>query len=186
MVAYNFGLRRKQLTEQKGTGDLFEPLRLLKHCRSLGAGGLQASLGVMHGEPVRALRDYAAVPEEDLAQVAAGDPAVVRLDAISGGSFEGRLVRIRPRGEIRDNKQVFVAEVELENVSEQLRPGMKGRRRLIVHSPKTEHLGKSSRPIPLFPELLPALQEAHRTRPADAVYVVGANHRATACTPSGS
>jgi sugar phosphate isomerase/epimerase len=59
LVAYDVGLRRKQLAQNDPKIDLFEPLTLLKHCRGLGAGGMQASLGVLEADRVRALRDYA-------------------------------------------------------------------------------------------------------------------------------
>lgn len=76
--------------------------------------------------PLDRLTAELAVPEEDLEQVAENSEAVIRLDAVPGSSLEGRIVRIRPRGELRDNKQVFVAEVDLGNATEKLRPGMKG------------------------------------------------------------
>lgn len=59
LVAYNVGLRRKLLAERDPKFDLFEPLTLLKHCRTLGAGGMQASLGALDAGKVRGLRDYA-------------------------------------------------------------------------------------------------------------------------------
>lgn len=59
LVAYNVGLRRKLLAERDPRVDLFEPLTLLKHCHRLGAGGMQASLGVLNVEQIRGLRDYA-------------------------------------------------------------------------------------------------------------------------------
>ncbi len=59
LVAYNAGLRRKLLAERDPKVDLFEPLTLLKHCHRLGAGGMQASLGVLNAEQVRGLREYA-------------------------------------------------------------------------------------------------------------------------------
>ena len=39
--------------------DLFEPLTFLKHCQSLGAGGMQANLGTMQRKAVTQLRDFA-------------------------------------------------------------------------------------------------------------------------------
>lgn len=58
LVAYDLGLRRKLLAEHDPKSELFEPLTLLKHCHALGAGGLQASLGVLDAERRRNLRDY--------------------------------------------------------------------------------------------------------------------------------
>jgi integrase len=47
------------------------------------------------------------------------------------------------------------------------------RGRMIVHSPKTEHhQGKDMRQVPLFPELVPHLQEAFDHAPAGIEYVI--------------
>lgn len=43
--------------------DLFEPLTFLKHCHSVGAGGMQVSLGVLDAARVKSLRDFAAAHE---------------------------------------------------------------------------------------------------------------------------
>ena len=60
LVIYNCSLRRKLIQQQDPKSDLFEPLTFLKHCRDLGAGGMQASLGVLDAAQVRMLRDFAA------------------------------------------------------------------------------------------------------------------------------
>ena len=59
LVIYNCRLRRQWLQRQNPESDLFEPLTFLKHCRKLGAGGMQAALGTLDFDAVRALRDYA-------------------------------------------------------------------------------------------------------------------------------
>jgi len=59
LVLYDCSIRRKQMLEKNPQFDLFEPLTFLKHCRGLGAGGMQASLGVPDADAVRELRDYA-------------------------------------------------------------------------------------------------------------------------------
>lgn len=76
--------------------------------------------------PLNRLRAELAVPEEDLEQVHDGAPVTIWLDAVGGRNWEATVERIRPRGELRDNLQVFVAETELNNVDDNLRPGMKG------------------------------------------------------------
>lgn len=60
LVAYNCGIRRKWMRERDPAFDLFEPLTFLKHCHSIGAGGMQAALGVLDATRVKALRDFAA------------------------------------------------------------------------------------------------------------------------------
>jgi sugar phosphate isomerase/epimerase len=59
LVAYDCGFRRKWLGQQNPPFDLFEPFTFLKHCRQLGAGGMQASLGVLEADRARSLREYA-------------------------------------------------------------------------------------------------------------------------------
>ncbi len=59
LVAYSCGLRRKQQAKLDPQAALFEPLALLKHCRDIGVGGMQASLGVLDIEHVSSLRDFA-------------------------------------------------------------------------------------------------------------------------------
>lgn len=60
LVAFDCSLRRKWLQQRDPKFDLFEPLAFLKHCHSVGAGGMQASLGVLDATRVKALRDFAA------------------------------------------------------------------------------------------------------------------------------
>jgi sugar phosphate isomerase/epimerase len=60
LVAFNCAIRRKWLQQREPQSDLFEPLTFLKHCRDVGAGGMQASLGVLDATHVRTLRDFAA------------------------------------------------------------------------------------------------------------------------------
>ncbi len=60
LVIYNCSLRRTWLRQTDPSADLFEPLRFLQHCRALGAGGMQANLGVLEPQPIRQLREFAA------------------------------------------------------------------------------------------------------------------------------
>jgi sugar phosphate isomerase/epimerase len=59
LVIYDCGLRRKWLQQRDPKFDLFEPLTFLQHCRKIGAGGMQASLGVLDAARVRTLREFA-------------------------------------------------------------------------------------------------------------------------------
>lgn len=67
-----------------------------------------------------------AVSEEETRHAQPGQDVTIRLAAFPGVTWTGRLERIHPRSEIRDQKNVFVAEVALENDARLLRPGMKG------------------------------------------------------------
>ncbi len=59
LVAFNCAFRRKWMQQRDPKFDLFEPLSFLKHCRDVGAGGMQTSLGVLDAARVKALRDFA-------------------------------------------------------------------------------------------------------------------------------
>lgn len=71
-----------------------------------------------------------AVPDDEISHVRPGQSVDIRLDAYPGRAWAAPLERIQPRAEIRDEENVFVAEIELENVDERLRPGMKGRAKI--------------------------------------------------------
>ncbi len=66
------------------------------------------------------------IRDEDVAGVEIGQKAAVKLDAFPGMTWHGMIDKIHPRSEIRDSKNVFIAEVSLPRESETLRPGMKG------------------------------------------------------------
>ena len=58
-------------------------------------------------------------------------------------------------------------------------------RRIRVPSPKTEHQGKESRMIPMFPELRVALEEAWELAAEGAVYVIDEQYRKAANRKTG-
>lgn len=60
LVAFNCAIRRKWLQQRDPKFDLFEPLTFLKHCRDVGAGGMQVSLGVLEAARGKSLRDFTA------------------------------------------------------------------------------------------------------------------------------
>jgi len=60
LVAFNCSIRRKWMQQQDPKFDLFEPLTFLKHCHSVGAGGMQVSLGVLDAARVKSLKEFAA------------------------------------------------------------------------------------------------------------------------------
>lgn len=68
-----------------------------------------------------------AVAETDIGYVEQGETVDVRLDAFPHRRYREVICRIHPQAELRDNEQVFIAEVELRNDDAVLRPGMVGR-----------------------------------------------------------
>ena len=67
-----------------------------------------------------------AVPAEDIAQVSVGNPVTIWIDGQEDDPLEAEISRIHPRSEIRDARNVFVAEIKVNNEEERFRPGMKG------------------------------------------------------------
>ena len=71
------------------------------------------------------------VPEHDVTFAQSGMKTVVRLDAFPLETQRGSLTRINPRAELRDNTNVFVAEMVVANTNQSLRPGMRGTARIV-------------------------------------------------------
>jgi sugar phosphate isomerase/epimerase len=60
LVTYCQSLLRRQQKQRAAEDDLFAPLTFLKHCRSLGAGGMQVPLGNLTTEQAETLQRQAA------------------------------------------------------------------------------------------------------------------------------
>lgn len=82
--------------------------------------------------PLEKVKLELSVSEEELRYVRAGMKVTARLEGIQHDTVQGTVNTVFPRSEIRDGKNVFVAEVELQNPQQSLRPGMSGHAR--VHS----------------------------------------------------
>jgi len=67
------------------------------------------------------------VPEEDISHVREGQTAYFKLASFPGEKWAVRVDRMTPRSELRDGKNVFICEGEVDNADRQLRPGMKGK-----------------------------------------------------------
>lgn len=67
-----------------------------------------------------------AVPEREIDRIRLGQTVSVKLDSQWWTSLDGRVERIYPRAEIRDDANVFIVESTIENGDGKLRPGMKG------------------------------------------------------------
>lgn len=71
-----------------------------------------------------------AVPEGEIQYVLAEQEMVLRLDAYAASKWKASISKIHPRAEIRDDRNVFIAEAVLRDSEGVLRPGMKGQARL--------------------------------------------------------
>lgn len=82
--------------------------------------------------PLNALIVEIAIPEADISRVRVGMETRISLDARQGNSRVAKIARIHPRSEMRDGQSVFVAEAELANDQQDIRPGMLGQARVSV------------------------------------------------------
>ena len=80
--------------------------------------------------PLDPIRMEVAVPAEELPHVRPGLTVQIRIDGEGGEVIEGSISKIRPRSEIRNERNVFIAEVNIPNRDGHLRPGMEGAARI--------------------------------------------------------
>jgi multidrug efflux pump subunit AcrA (membrane-fusion protein) len=66
------------------------------------------------------------IPANEVAQTKVGFPVSIWIDGQEDNVIKGNILKIRPRSTTRNAQNVFVAEVEVPNEDERLRPGMKG------------------------------------------------------------
>jgi RND family efflux transporter MFP subunit len=81
---------------------------------------------------VDALRVFVTVAERDVARVKVGQEAHVEFDALAGKSVKGQVVRLAPA--LDPGTRTLDAEVQIDNASGELRPGMFGRGSIVVET----------------------------------------------------
>lgn len=108
------------------------------------ASGIVSSVPAQVGSPVTTqsplftlLNDArielpAQIDETEIAKVKLGQRAEVKLDALRGEVFTGKVTRISAKAEVVANIAVFYVTVTLENPQRTLRPGMTGEATLIA------------------------------------------------------
>ncbi len=96
------------------------------------ATGVPVELGQTLFEiaPLDQLTVEVGVPDADAAAVQPGRRAEVRIDAMASARLTGLVTRVRPAAELREGKNVFVAEVALDHWPVGARPGMQGTARI--------------------------------------------------------
>jgi len=67
-----------------------------------------------------------AVPEDEITHIQQSFAVVIELEAMPRKKIHGTIVKIYPRSEIREDRNVFIAEVHIDNINGTLRPGMNG------------------------------------------------------------
>jgi multidrug resistance efflux pump len=66
------------------------------------------------------------IPEHEIGYVKKGADARVKLDAIGGKSIRKPLSDVFPSAELRDDHNVFIGRIEVDNGDHKLKPGMRG------------------------------------------------------------
>lgn len=82
--------------------------------------------------PLEEMLVEVAIPETEVRHVAEGMVVELRLQSDSSRVWESSLENVFPISEIQEGGNVFVAEASLRNEDRSLRPGMKGRARILA------------------------------------------------------
>lgn len=69
------------------------------------------------------------IDASDIAYVRTEMPVTVKIESFPGNRFYGKILRLNAHSEVRNGRNIFIAEVSLPNIPEnvELRPGMKGK-----------------------------------------------------------
>ncbi len=76
--------------------------------------------------PISPIKVQLQIPADDVRLVKADHPARIWFSGLGSTPLRGRIARVLPRSQVIDGKNVFVAEVEIDNPMATIRPGMKG------------------------------------------------------------
>ncbi len=87
---------------------------------------IQTGQSLFEIAPLEKLIAELEIQDRRIAFVEAEQTVDFRIDAYPNEKWTGKIASIHPRAELRNNENVFVAEVEIENGDQRLRPGMKG------------------------------------------------------------
>lgn len=74
------------------------------------------------------------VPESEINYIQPGMTVAIKLNAFPFKTWTGTIEKIHPRTEVIDDKSVFVASVKIENIDNQLRPGMQGSAKITANA----------------------------------------------------
>ncbi|MCA9148472.1 MAG: HlyD family efflux transporter periplasmic adaptor subunit [Planctomycetales bacterium] len=76
--------------------------------------------------PLQPLRIELQIPADEVGFVEVGQSVRVWVSGLEDASFTATIERLRPRSELREQDNVFVAELLIANQDDRLRPGMEG------------------------------------------------------------
>lgn len=116
-----------------GETQITSPLDGVVAVRRLDPGALvgpTAGTGIMTIARIDVLRVFVTVTEREVHLVKIGQKAHVEVDALAGRTVEGAVVRLAPT--LDPATRTLDAEVQIDNASGELRPGMFGRGSIVV------------------------------------------------------
>ncbi len=137
-------LKQKQLTRQLdlitdrlGHLEVVSPLDGI-----VVSGDLEKHLGsplelgqtLIEVAPLGTMRLEIDVPEHEIGFIAKGNDARIKIDAIGGPSIRLPIMQLHPQSELRDDANVFIASIDLENADGKMRPGMRGE--AVIYGPR--------------------------------------------------
>lgn len=127
------GIRLQLLDDRANSLEIKSPIDGIVMSGDLDrAQGAPLSIGQTLFEiaPLQNMVVEVAVPDDSVSRIRSGQAMTVRLDGLPGETQKLQVTRLQPRAEIRDSKNVFIAEAAVPNGQHQLRPGMKGRAKI--------------------------------------------------------
>lgn len=134
--------REKVLTRQRDQLKLASPIDgivLDGHLDRVENAPVTIGQAIYEVAPLSPVTVEISVAHDEFPNVREGFEVLIRFDGIDR-EFVGTIDRIYPRSELRDNRNVFVAEVAIDDHENVLRPGMSGYARI---SGETKSLGWS-------------------------------------------
>jgi multidrug resistance efflux pump len=87
---------------------------------------LERGQTVMEIAPLSQMVIEIEIPEHEIGYVREGAETRIKIDAIGGKSLRHPIENIFPRAELREDQNVFIAKIEVENIDQTLKPGMRG------------------------------------------------------------
>jgi len=83
--------------------------------------------------PLQTMVAEIGIPESEIHYVKDSDAVTLKINSFPFEKWSGNVQQIHPSAEIIGDETVFVAEVEIDNVSGELRPGMEGSAKISTH-----------------------------------------------------
>lgn len=129
-------LRRKQLTRKLDLiTDRLNSLELTSPIDGIVVSGdLERHIGapleqgqtLIEVAPLSRMKCEIAIPEHEIAFVQEGLPTRLKFHSVAGPSIHLTLEELHPKSELRNDQNVFVGQIDLDNTGGKLRPGMRG------------------------------------------------------------